>query len=247
MTGSAWIRNFHPAPDAATRLVCFPHAGGSAPFYFPVSRTLSPEIDVLAIQYPGRQDRRTEPLIDDVRLLADAIVEELKNGWLDKPVTLFGHSLGASIAFEVALRLEAQGIVPRGLFASGRRAPSMHRENEVVHKSSDDGLINTLKKMSGTDAAILGDEEVLRMSIPAIRSDCKAAETYRYAEGPKLKTPILVLTGNTDPEVTLDEARGWASHTRGEFSLQVFTGGHFYLNEHAPTVMAEISKHVQEA
>ncbi|MDQ0954324.1 surfactin synthase thioesterase subunit [Streptomyces phaeochromogenes] len=99
-----WIRRYHPAPDASTRLVCFPHAGGSATFYHPVSRALSPEIDVVAVQYPGRQERRTEPLVDSVEKLADLIVPELEP-WLDRPLTFFGHSMGASLAYEVALRL----------------------------------------------------------------------------------------------------------------------------------------------
>jgi pyochelin biosynthetic protein PchC len=242
---SAWIRRFHPAPDAPTRLVCFPYAGGSASYFFPVSRSLAPGIDVFAIQYPGRQDRRAEARIDDVRELADIVVEELEP-WLDKPITLFGHSLGATLAFEVALRLERDGVEPLGLFASGRRAPSRHRENERVHLSTDDGLIAKLKQMSGTDASLLEDDEVVRMILPAFRSDYKAAETYRYQPGPKLLCPILTLTGDTDPEVTLDEARAWADHTEGEFSLQVFRGGHFYLNEHAPAVLAEISKHIAD-
>jgi surfactin synthase thioesterase subunit len=242
---SAWIRRFHPSPDAATRLVCLPHAGGAASYYFPVSRALAPDIDVLAIQYPGRQDRRSEPCLDDVRELADALVAELKP-WTDKPITVFGHSLGATLGFELASRLQDDGVELLGLFASGRRAPSRHREKEAVHLGSDATLIATLKKMSGTDSQFLDDEEVLRMILPALRGDYKAAETYRYRQGPPLECPITVLTGDADSEVTMDEARAWSEHTTGAFDLQVFTGGHFYLNDHAPAVIAQIAKHVAE-
>lgn len=104
----AWVRRFHPdGRDAAHRLICFPHAGGSASFYFPVSRALTPGVDVLAIQYPGRQDRRHEPCIDSIAALADALAEEVRP-WCDRPVTFFGHSMGATLAFEVARRLEAE-------------------------------------------------------------------------------------------------------------------------------------------
>ncbi|MFF6995240.1 thioesterase II family protein [Streptomyces sp. NPDC008313] len=249
MTGAsadtgAWIRRFHPAPEAPTRLVCFPHAGGSATYYFPVSNALSPGVDVLSVQYPGRQDRRTEPCVDDIRALADTVVRELRP-WADRPLTLFGHSMGASLAFEVALRLEAEGIVPLGLFASGRRAPSRHR-NETVHLADDDTLIAELKKLSGTDTQMLGDPEVLRMILPAVRNDYRAAETYRHRPGPPLSCPVVALVGDDDPQVTDDEARAWAEHTTGGFTLRTFTGGHFFLNSHAPAVMSAISAHIAD-
>ncbi|WP_405162782.1 alpha/beta fold hydrolase [Nocardia sp. NBC_01499] len=236
----AWVRRFHPAPDAATRLICFPHAGGSATFYFPVSRALSPAIDVLAIQYPGRLERRNEPCVEDIHELADLVVEQLAP-WLDRPVTLFGHSLGATLGFEVARRLEAEGVTPLTLFASGRRAPSTHRD-EYVHRYGDDALIEQIGRMSGTDARVLGDEEMLRMILPTIRGDYKAAETYRMRPGPPLACPISVLTGDEDPEVTLDEAQAWEGHTSGGFELTVFPGGHFFLTDHVAAVLEQIKQ-----
>lgn len=240
---SAWIRRFHPVPDAAHRLVCFPHAGGSASFYFPVSRTLAPGADVLAIQYPGRQDRRHEPCVDSIPKLADALAEEL-SPWFDRPVTFFGHSMGASLAFEVAARLEERGIVLHGLFASGRRAPSTVRE-ERVHLKDDDGLIAEITRLSGTDTQLLGDPEILRMILPAVRADYRAAETYRYTPGPRLSCPVLALTGDNDPHVTLEEARAWGEHTSGRFGLRVFPGGHFYLNSQAAEVMEALRAHMR--
>ncbi|MDQ1041731.1 surfactin synthase thioesterase subunit [Streptomyces sp. V3I8] len=249
MTGSsagtgAWIRRFHPAPEAPVRLVCFPHAGGSATFYFPVSRAMSPHVDVLSVQYPGRQDRRGEPCIDTVAGLADAVVEELLP-WADRPLALFGHSMGASLAFEVALRLESRGVVLRGLFASGRRAPSRFRD-EAVHLAGDDTLIEELKKLSGTDTQVLGDPEILRMILPAVRNDYRAAETYRFTGGPRLNCPVLALVGEEDPQVTPEEADAWQEHTNGPFRVSRFTGGHFFLNSHAAAVMSEISGHLSQ-
>lgn len=239
---STWVRRFHPASQAPSRLICFPHAGGSATFFFPVSRALSPEIDVLAIQYPGRQDRRSEPCIDDLRRLADLVIDELVP-WIDRPVTLFGHSLGATLAFEVALRLRERGITPAGLFASGRRAPSRFRD-ERVHLADDDSLVADLKRLSGTESQMLDDDEVLRMILPAMRSDYRAAETYRYESGPQLDCPVVALVGDADPQVTIDEARGWGEHTTAAFDLKVYAGGHFFLNPHAAAVLAEIRAHV---
>ena len=164
-----WIRRYHQAPDSPVRLVCFPHAGGSASFFFPVAKALAPAIDVTAVQYPGRQDRRTEPNIDNIADLADAILPAVRP-LTDRPLAFFGHSMGAILAYEVALRLEKDGAAPlTRLYASGRRAPSRYRE-ETVHKRDDAGVIAELRGLSGTDADLLGDAETLEMILPAINA-----------------------------------------------------------------------------
>jgi surfactin synthase thioesterase subunit len=109
-----WCRRYRPAAHAAVRLVCFPHAGGSAPFYLPMAAALSPGVDVVAIQYPGRQERRAERPIADLMVLADRICDVL-GGQPEMPMTFFGHSMGALVAFEVARRLEADGHGPSRL------------------------------------------------------------------------------------------------------------------------------------
>jgi surfactin synthase thioesterase subunit len=236
----AWIRRFHPAPEASARLVCFAHAGGSASYFFPVSRALSPGLDVLAVQYPGRQDRRTEPAFEDVGPLADALVDEVAV-WADRPLAFFGHSLGATVAFEVARRLEERGTTLLSLFVSGRRAPSRHKA-QWVHKGNDDELIKEIIALEGTDAAMLKDPELVRMILPAFRSDYKAAETYQYEPGPKLTCPVVALVGDNDPQVTVPEAESWLDHTSAGFELHVYPGGHFYLNQHVGQVLELIGK-----
>ncbi|MEU8252228.1 alpha/beta fold hydrolase [Nonomuraea sp. NPDC048916] len=236
-----WIRRFHPAPNAA-RLVCLPHAGGSATFFFPMSKELSPSVELLAIQYPGRQDRRTEPCIDDIRVLADHIADELRP-WLDRPIALFGHSMGAAVAFEVSVRLERAGVTPLVLFASGARAPSRYR-HERVHLRDDAGLLMELATLSGTSSQVLDDEEIMRTVLPVLRSDYRAVETYRYRPVPPLRCPVIAMTGEEDPQVTLDEAESWSRHTTGGFGLRTFAGGHFYLTSHGAAVRDVITRHV---
>ena len=236
---SAWVRRFHPAPQAPARLICLPHAGGSASYYFPVSSALSPGIDVVAVQYPGRQDRRHEPPVDDLRTLADLAVPEILP-LLDRPTILFGHSMGATVGFEIAVRLAAAGVTPHALFVSGRRAPSAFRD-ERVHLYRDDKFINDLKRLAGTDPQMFEHEELIRMILPALRSDYRAAETYRWTPTLPLTCPIVALIGDSDPLVTVNEARAWADHTAAEFELGVYPGGHFYLNDHASAVMAQLT------
>lgn len=237
-----WLRRFHPTTRAGARLVCLPHAGGSASYFFPVSRALSPTVDVVAIQYPGRQDRRSEPCLESVADLADGIAEAVRP-LTGLPLSFFGHSLGATLAFEVARRLERDGLPVAGLFASGRRAPSRHRD-ERFHLCDDPGLLAEVRKLSGTAPQLLDDDEVIRMVLPAIRSDYRAAETYRYSPGPPLTCPVVALVGGDDPKVSREEAEAWADHTEGPFRLRVFPGGHFYLNTWVDEVVTEISRHL---
>jgi pyochelin biosynthetic protein PchC len=224
--------------------VCFPHAGGAATFFYSFSAALKPRVDVLAVQYPGRQDRRTHPCVKSVPELVDPIVEALK-GWLDRPIALFGHSMGATVAFEVARRLEQEyDTVPAALFVSGRRKPAQQREMGLSNRS-DDVLIMELQLLSGTDTRLLDDEEVLRMIVPALRGDYQAMECYRYQPGPNLTCPIIAFTGDKDPKVSIDEARGWSEYTTGPFELQIFSGGHFYIIPQQTDVITAISRRLE--
>ncbi|MFD2768339.1 thioesterase II family protein [Micromonospora eburnea] len=240
-TTDLWVRRYHPRPEARVRLVCLPHAGGAASYFFPVSRALTADIEVLAVQYPGRQDRRTEPFIRTIDELADAVTAVLAEVARNGPLALFGHSMGAVLGFEVALRLERTGVVPAALFVSGRRAPSTDRD-ERVHLLDDAGVLAEVRSLSGTDARVMDDDELVRMALPAIRNDYTAIETYRCQPGPPLSCPIHAMVGDADPKATIDEVRAWRDHTDADFELHVFPGGHFYLDQQSTAVLAEITK-----
>jgi surfactin synthase thioesterase subunit len=197
----------------------------------------------VAIQYPGRQDRRTERPIDDMAVLADRIHAILRRQ-PEMPLTLFGHSMGAVLGFEVTRRLEADGHGPVRLYASGRRGPSTYR-NETVHLRDDAGIIAEVRKMSGTASSVLGDEEIMRAALPALRADYRATETYTCPPQTTISCPITALVGDNDPKTTIDEASAWGTQTTGTFDLKVFAGGHFFLTDHAEEIIKILSQHLR--
>jgi surfactin synthase thioesterase subunit len=234
-----WIRRFNAAPAGGHRLVCFPHAGGAASYYFAFSRALAPAVDVLAVQYPGRQERRLEPLLDNVDALADGIVRALPRPD-GVPFAFFGHSMGAVLAFEVARRLQEDGRpMPTRLFVSGRRAPSRWRPG-TVHLKDDAGLVAEMRAVGGTDPRLFDDDELVAAALPATRNDYRAIERYEYHPGAPLSCPVTALVGDADPQADVEDAEAWREHTGAGFALRVFPGGHFYLDAHRAEVVGEI-------
>ncbi|MER6675515.1 alpha/beta fold hydrolase [Streptomyces sp. NPDC000983] len=239
-----WFRRYKPSAPGAVKLLALPHAGGSAPYFMPLARALAPELDVLCVQYPGRLDRHRETPVTELRDLAEQVYRALVSAPAG-PVVLFGHSMGAVLAYEIARRLEASGGGELlGVIASGRRAPHRFRE-ETVHLRDDDGIIAEIRALSGTEPGVLDDEDLLRMVLPALRADYRAVETYRESPDPApLSAPVTVLTGESDSRVSLDDARAWQELTSGTFRFRSFPGGHFYLNGRPAEVTAAVKESV---
>lgn len=242
---AVWTRRFHPAPEADLRLVCFPHAGGSAGFFHPLSARLGPGVEVLAVQYPGRQDRRREPLVDDLHVLADRLADVLGRS-PGGPFAFFGHSMGAVVAYEVTRRLEDRGgPAPVLLIASGRRAPSRYRD-ERFHQLDEAGFVAEMVSLGGVPPGLLDDPEIRAMVMDPCRNDYRAIETYRgVPDARPLRVPVSVLFGDRDPRVTPEEAEAWRAHTTGPFDLTAVPGGgHFYLADDPDAAAARITERI---
>ncbi|MFI9630379.1 alpha/beta fold hydrolase [Streptomyces sp. NPDC052042] len=233
-----WLRRYRRSTAPVVRLACFPHAGGSASAFLPLIRELPQEVDVLAVQYPGRQDRRAEPLIDNIENLVSPLVEVLRSQ-TGPPLVLFGHSMGATVAYEVARALEQRGVGPAALVVSGRRAPTTN-VGSLVHLYDDDRLIDELRSLDGTDRGLLADPELLELVLPAIRNDYHAVGNYVHRPGTPLSCPLTVLTGAADANVSAGEASAWSDVAAGSTHVHTFPGGHFFLFERAAEVCSVI-------
>ncbi|ANN21610.1 hypothetical protein SD37_07290 [Amycolatopsis orientalis] len=236
-TGDVWLHRWRPRPRAGTRLVCFPHAGGSAAFFAPWSTKLPAEIDVAAVRYPGRADRLAEPPLTSMSTLVDEIARALEP-LADRPTVLFGHSLGALVAYEVARELTRRDVPPARLIVSGRRAPG-DAPGGTKHLLSDDELVGELVRLGGTEPGLLASEDARSVFLPAIRADFRLAENYRRLPGREPSCPLTVLVGDEDTEVDARRAGLWAGHTtNGTCTTHVLPGGHFYLIPREKTVLA---------
>ena len=236
-----WFRCAETRPWASMRLFCLPHAGGSAVFYRPWAKQVSPAVEVQAVQYPGRADRMADAPVADAHQLARLVAGAMAP-LMDRPAALFGHSMGAVLAYEVARLLQERGSAPVHVFASGTRPPHDRGDDRRVSDLDDDGVVQEMIELGGTDADALREPELRELVLPYVRNDFALIEDYAHRDGTRLTVPITAIIGDSDAHVSPEQARGWAQATDGRFALRTLPGGHFYLAEQQAAVIAEIHR-----
>jgi surfactin synthase thioesterase subunit len=240
MRDDRWLRLYRPVSRPLRRLVCFPHAGGTAGFFLPMAQALR-DIEVVAVQYPGRHDRRNEPFSASIEDMADHVAAALDT-CPTLPTVLFGHSMGATVAFEVARRLDDTPAAVDHLVVSGRQSPTLGDSDKPAGLPDDAAVIAELRRMSGTDDVLLREPDLLRFAMPVIRADYAAVTGYRYEPGKPLRADLTAFVGDADPGVPVEAAEAWAGCTTGRFDLRVFRGDHFYLKGWPGPVVAALAE-----
>ncbi|MFC0528343.1 thioesterase II family protein [Phytohabitans kaempferiae] len=237
-------RVFRPLRAPSVRLVCFPHAGGTATFFRTWADRL-PGVEVLAIRYAGRQDRLADPFPGSLAELADEVTAALVP-LLDTPVAFFGHSMGALLAFEVTSRLEERhGVSPARLLVSGRPAP--HRAAPCsLHLADEAGLLAEVERLGNPDPLVFADPELRALVLPALRDDYRLLETHDFARR-AVRAGIVAYGGDRDPACGLRALPAWAELTTGGFAQRVFPGDHFYLVACEPALVADVAGRLSAA
>lgn len=230
MTPNPWLSCPKPNPAASVRLFCFPYSGAAASVYYPWADLLPPAIEVCPVQLPGHGTRLREPLATRLAPQVEALAAGLAPAF-DRPFAFFGHSMGALLSFELARTLRRQGRPgPMHLFVSGHGAPHLPDRNPPLHALPDDQFVAKLRELNGTPEEVLRHQELLQLLTPILRADFAVCETYVYQPEPPLDCPISAYGGLGDGYVNRDELAAWQAQTTGRFSLRMFPGDHFYLN-----------------
>lgn len=225
-----WVLRFHPNPHARRRLFCLPFAGGSASTFRTWSTLLPADVEVCAIQPPGRESRIAEAPFTQLATLVQTLAYIIQP-YLALPFALFGHSLGALVAFELTRQLRREQLPePRQLFVSARRAPQLAETDAPIHQLPDAEFVQELRRYNGTPEAVLRHAELLALLLPVLRADFALHETYVYLPEPPLDCPIVAFGGLEDPLVQRDDLTAWRTQTRQRFDAHLLPGDHFFIN-----------------
>ncbi len=223
-----WVVIPRPVPEAKIRLFCFPYAGGSASVFATWPGGLPPEIEVCAIQPPGRHERLHEPLLHSVEEMVAAVLPAILP-YLDRPFATFGHCLGAIVMFEVLRELaEKHGLRPAHVFASGAPAPPRYLVPSVAARPHEE-FLELLRAIGFARAGVLEDEDAERHLLPAVKADFDLAARYTYAPSPPLAAPITAFAGQDDSFAPLHVVEEWRQQTTSWSSKIVFPGEHYFI------------------
>ncbi len=223
----AWVAAHVLRPDAKSRLICIHHAGGGASAYRGWQRLCPEDMELIPIQLPGRENRFREPVYDDAGLVGPILARALSS-LVDRPVAVFGHSLGALLAFELACGLQSLGLPLSHLFVSSRWAPHAPPGREPMHALPKAAFRQRLREFGGTPDSILGHEELMSIFDPVLRADLKMNETYACRWTETLGCPITAFAAEGDPWVPPERMRDWARWTAGRFEVETVPGDHFH-------------------
>lgn len=233
-----WLVNWKPNRSAGVRLFCFPYAGGGDSIFRSWQQSLSDTIEVCPVQLPGRGSRIAEPPCADINQLVRCAAQALAP-YLDKPFALFGHSMGALIAFELARHMRREcSAQPIHLFVSGRPSP------QTMSEPSDlDQLDSELPEMLRRQ---IRNPELRELVLPVLRADLALCKSYIYTPETPFLFPITAFGGLDDHGVPRHCLEGWREHTTGPFVLRMFPGDHFFLDTCRLLLLEAISKELEQ-
>ena len=220
----------HGGSSPARKLYAFTYAGGSAASFSSWPSALPISFQLCAAEYPGRGIRFSEPNSTSIQKMARDFVDEMAKSIV--PNALFGHSLGALVAFEVARELQNRKLpAPLHLFVSGCNSPHLERQNQTnLHQLADQQLKDALLEYNGTPAHLFNNHEMMSIFLPIIRKDISIAENYEFIEAQPLTTPITICVAKNDPYIDKKNIDQWSLHTRASLKVEWFDGDHFYIH-----------------
>lgn len=238
MTGTPWLHRFRPVVAPRRTLVCFPHAGAGAALYRDWDQHIGRGDELLAVRLPGRENRFTEACATDAAAVALPLCDALIR--LDRPLVLFGHSLGAALAYATARALIAAGRPPERLAVSGRRAPQVPLRRPHTASLDDDSFRARIRTMGGTPPEVLACDELMELVVPMLRADFILSDGFADPNPSPLPIPLLAFAGIGDAEVAVEDVAAWERVAGAGFALHPLPGDHFFLHQHRQKIVETI-------
>lgn len=224
------------------RLFCFPYAGKGAAIFARWSSLLPPDIEVCALQLPGKGGLLREKPTVSLREVVQEIAQVL-DPWLDIPFALLGHSLGSLLAFEVVREIRlGRGIEAVRLFVSGQAAPHRMPTSAGLHLMDDEEMLAEIATRYGAiPPAVRQDRDLMKLLLPGLRADLTMLETYRYEPGEALHCPISAFAGDRDTAASIESVRSWRDQTTGHFRMRVLVGDHFFIESRRADFLSAVA------
>jgi medium-chain acyl-[acyl-carrier-protein] hydrolase len=224
-----WFVKFNQNNNVSLRVFCFHYAGGNASAFREWYKDMPEEIEIVAVQLPGREKRFTEPLLSSSNVIIDCLSKDIVS-LLDKPYVVYGHSVGALLAFELVQSLRDSNCrLPNFIVVSSSPAPQLKFNRNAISNLPDNEFLERLKAYNGLPDSLTNNNELLSVFMPMLRADLTVFETYTYREQPPLKCPIIALGGIYDPIVSKHDLAAWYNQTTSLFTLNFFEGDHFFI------------------
>ncbi|PWR04913.1 lantibiotic dehydratase [Micromonospora acroterricola] len=233
-----WFLSAGSRDPAPVQLFCLPYAGAGASAFRHFPARFGPDVEVLPVQLPGRENRISEDPRFRVADVATAIAERAEG-----PYALYGHSMGGRLGFEVVRELRRAGLpLPLRLYVGGARAPHVSAPSvfDGLSMVDDDELLRRLRSGGGLPAGVLEHPELVELLLPLLRADFERVDGYRYRPEEPLPVPIVVFSGRDDRAVSREQSAAWREHTAAGFTLHELDGGHFFLHDALPELAAAI-------
>ena len=231
-TVSSSIRLLHQGTGSSCRILCFPYAGGGANIFRSWGQDLA-DVELSAIQLPGREWRRSDPPFTNLTALVEDLLADVA-AWLDhgRPNFFFGYSMGAILAYELAIRSKRMDDTGRldGLYVAACRAPQLGMITPNLFALDTTEFLAAITDLGGIPDSILAEPDLLQIALPVLRADFAALGTYRWQNHGRLACPLTVYGGSNDPLATREDLAAWRQQTENQCRLRLFSGGHFFIN-----------------
>lgn len=226
------------------KLFFLPYAGGSASVYLSWKNSLDQSIDIKPVELAGRGKRISEPLYKRIDEAIEDVFEVMSKEIDDGKYAIFGHSMGAILAFEIAKKInQAKLKKPEHIFFSGRSALDSLAEPKHIHTLSDDQFIKSVIEYGGTNKEVFENDDLKAVFLPILRADFSMVERYKFQNNNfKLGCDITILNGTEDKLVSFGEIKNWESLTCGSCIFYEFTEGHFFINKYKQEICKIISE-----